>query len=128
VPSPREVMEELTTPPGHIELVDALLELVASSESVVAELTRANDVADRAAALDFFREALYELLAPTSMLLGPRDLRAATAVLEVVAGITGGSFEFAACEVEAEVPKRDPRDAHRRPRRPKVPRKRGTRY
>ncbi|RKQ93385.1 hypothetical protein C8N24_3248 [Solirubrobacter pauli] len=121
-------MEELTTPPGHVELVDALLELVASSDSIVAELTRAKDVADRAAALAFFRDALYELLAPTSMLLGPRDLRAATAVLEVAAGITGSSFDFAACEVEAEVPTRDPRNAHRRPRRPKIPRKRGTRY
>ena len=121
-------MEELTTPSGHAQLVDALIELVASSSSVVAELTRANDVADRAAALDFFRETLYELLAPTSMLLGPRDLRAATAVLEVVAGITGDSFNFSVCEVESEVPKRDPRSAHRTRRHPKIPRRRGTRY
>ncbi len=87
-----------------------------SVESVVAELTRANDVADRAAALDFFREALYELLAPTS--IAPRSSRPAGrhGLLEVVAGITGSSFDFAACEVEADVPKRDPRDAHRRRR------------
>lgn len=121
-------MEELAKPPGHIELVDALLELVTASSAVVDELTRANDVADRAAALDFFRDALYELLAPTSMVFGPRDLRAATAVLEVAAGITVGSFDFAPCEVEADVPKRDPRSAHRRARWPKIPRKRGTRY
>jgi hypothetical protein len=121
-------MEELAKPPGHIELVDALLELVTASNAIVDELTRANDVADRAAALDFYRDALYELLAPTSMLLGRRDLQAATAVLETAAGITVGGFDFAPCEVETDVPKRDPRDAHRRRRYPKIPRKRGTRY
>lgn len=121
-------MEELAKPPGHVELVDALVELVTSSSAVVEQLTRAHDVADRAAALDFFRDALYELLAPTSLLFGARDLRAATAVLEAAAGITLGSFDFAPCEVEADVPKRDPRAAHRRPRRPKIPRRRGTRY
>ncbi|MDA0181279.1 hypothetical protein OJ997_13310 [Solirubrobacter phytolaccae] len=121
-------MEELATPPGHVELVDALLELVTSSSSIVDELTRATDVADRAAALDFYRYALYDLLAPTAMLLGPRDLRAATAALEVAAGLTIGSFNFSACEVETEVPKRDPRSAHRRRRYPKIPRRRGTRY
>jgi hypothetical protein len=121
-------MENLTQPPGHADLVAALMELVTSSTSIVAELTRASDVADRAAALDFFRDALHELLVPTSMLLEPRDLAAATAVLEVVAGITGGSFNFAPGEVEAEVPRRDPRSAHRRSRRRRIPRKRGTLY
>jgi hypothetical protein len=121
-------MDELPKPPGHVELVDALLELATSASGILDDLTRANDVADRAAATDFLRDALYELLAPTSMLLGERDLRAATAVLEAAASITIGGWTFAPCDVEAEVPRRDPRSVHRRPRRPVIPRKRSTRY
>jgi HD domain len=120
-------MDELPKPPGHVELVDALLELATSAGGILDDLTRANDVADRAAATDFLRDALYELLAPTSMLFGERDLRAATAVLEAAASITIGGWSFVPCEVEAEVPRRDPRNAHRRPRRPVIPRKRSTR-
>jgi hypothetical protein len=62
------------------------------------------------------------------MLLDERDLRAATAVLEAAASITVGSWTFAPCEVDVDVPRRDPRTVHRRPRRPRIPRKRSTRY
>lgn len=121
-------MEELAKPPAHADLVDALLELVTSTGGVLDDLTRANDVADRAAATDFLRDAFYELLAPMSLVLGQRDLKAATAVLEAATNITLQSFDFAPCQVEADVPQRDPRSAHRRPRRPKIERRRSTRY
>ena len=48
-------MDELPKPPGHVELVDALLELATSASGILDDLTRANDVADRAAATDFLR-------------------------------------------------------------------------
>lgn len=121
-------MEDLALPQAHTELVDALLELATSTSGILDDLTRANDVADRAAAIDFLREAFHELLAPISLLLGPRDLRAATAAIEAAANITATRFDFAPCDVEAEVPRRDPRAAHRRLKRPLVPRKRSTRY
>ena len=121
-------MEELITPQAHSDLVDALLELATSTSGILDDLTRAHDVADRSAAVEFLREAFLELLAPLSLLLGPRDLRAATAAIEAAVNITVTGFDFAACDVEAEVPRRDPRTAHRRLKRPAIPRKRSTRY
>ncbi|MBE2317843.1 hypothetical protein DVA67_017810 [Solirubrobacter sp. CPCC 204708] len=121
-------MEELALPQAHTELIDALLELATSTSGILDDLTRAHDVADRGAAVEFLREAFHELLAPLSLLLGPRELRAATAAVEAAANITATRFDFAPCDVEAEVPRRDPRTAHRRLQRPAIPRKRGTRY
>ena len=121
-------MDDRTTPQAHTDLVDALLELATSTSGILDDLTRANDVADRSAAVDFLREAFLELLAPLSQLLGPRDLRAATAAIEAAVNITATRFDFAACDVKAEVPRRDPRTAHRRLKRPAIPRKRSTRY
>jgi hypothetical protein len=121
-------MDDLTTPQAHTELVDALLELATSTSGILDDLTRAHDVADRGAAVDFLRDAFLELLAPMTLLLSPRDVRAATAVLEAAANITTTRFDFAPCEVEADVPRRDPRTAHRRLTRPAIPRKRSTRY
>jgi hypothetical protein len=112
----------------HTELVDALLELATSTSTILDALTRAHDVADRAAAVAFLRDAFHELLAPVSLLLAPRDLRAATTAIEAAANIAATRFDFAPCEVEADVPRRDPRSVHRRPRRPHVPRRRGARY
>ena len=120
-------MDELAKPPGHADLVDALLELATSTSGILDDLTRAHDVADRTAAVDFLRDAFYELLAPLSLLLGPRDLRAATAVIEAAVNITVTRFDFAPCEVEP-APRPDPRAAHRRLRRRTLPRKRSTRY
>jgi hypothetical protein len=120
-------MEDLALPHAHTELVDALLELATSTSAVLNDLTRAHDVADRAAAVEFLREAFHELLAPVSLLLGPRDLRAATTAIEAAANLAATRLDFAPCEAEADVPRRDPRSAHRRPR-PPVPRRRGTRY
>src|SRR5262249_55096474 len=119
---PRRVMDELLNPPGHAELVDALLELLASTSRVLDDLTRAADVPDRAAATELLADALYELLAPMSMLLGPRDVKTATAVMEAIANIVADRFDFAPCEV-VPIPQRDPREAHRRLQLPTRPRR-----
>jgi hypothetical protein len=115
-------MDDPTNPPGHAELVDALVELVTSTSRILDDLARATDVPDRAAATEYLLEALYELLAPMSMLLASRDLRTATAVLEAAANIVTDRFDFAPCEVVAP-PRRDPREAHRRLRPPSRPRR-----
>jgi hypothetical protein len=115
-------MDELLNLPGHAELVDALPELATSTSRVLDDLTRAADVPDRAAATDYLTDALYHLLAPLSLLLGPRDVKTATAVVEAVANIVVDRFAFAPCEVEP-LPRRDPRAAHRRLRLPTRPRR-----
>lgn len=119
-------MEELIKPPGHVDLVDALLELATAAGRTLDDLTRAPDVPDRAAAVEHLRDAYYELLAPISLLLGARDIRAATAVLETASNIVTHSFDFAPCEVVAP-PRRDPRDQHRTAARSRRPRRRGVR-
>lgn len=115
-------MDDLLNPPGHAELVEALLELATATGRILDDLTRAADVPDRAAATEHLLEALYELLAPMSMLLGPRELKTATAVLEAAANIVGDRFDFAPCEV-VPAPRRDPREAHRRLELPARPRR-----
>jgi hypothetical protein len=115
-------MDELLNPPGHAELVDALLELVTSTSRILDDLTHASDVPDRAAATEYLLEALYELLAPMSMLLGRRDIKTATAVIEAASNIVADRFDFAPCEV-VPAPRRDPREAHRRLRLPSRPRR-----
>ena len=119
-------MDELPKPSGHVDLVEALLELATAASRTLDDLTRAPDVPDRAAATDHLRDAYYELLAPISMLLGPRDIRAATAVIEAAANIVTQSFDFAPCEV-VPPPRRDPRDQHRLHARAHRSRRRGVR-
>jgi hypothetical protein len=112
-------MDELIKPPGHADLVDALLELATAASRTLEDLTRAPDVPDREAALEHLGDAYHQLLAPISLLLGARDIRAATAVIEAAANIVTSSFDFAPCEV-IPAPRRDPRAQHRaRPRRPR---------
>ena len=123
---PRSTMEELAKPFGHADLVDALLELATATSRTLDDLTRARDVPDRTAALDHLHEAYYELLAPISLLLGARDIRAATAVIETASNIVTHTFDFAPCEV-VPPPRPDPRDQHRRHARSRRPRKRGVR-
>jgi len=118
-------MDELPKPAGHVELVDALLELATSTSHALDDLTRAPDVPDRAAAVMHLRDAYYELLAPISLLLGPRHLKAATTAIEAAANVVIHHFDFAPCEV-VPAPRRDPRDSHRRLPRYGRPR-RGTR-
>ena len=115
-------MNELPQPPGHAELVDALIELATSTSGILDDLTRAYDVPDREAAIEHLTDAFYELLAPMSMLLGPREIRTATAVLEAAANMVDARFDFAPCDV-VPVPRRDPREAHRRLRTPSRPRR-----
>jgi hypothetical protein len=117
-------MEELIKPPGHADLVDALLELATATSRTLDDLTRAPDVPDRQAALEHLRDAYYELLAPLSLLLGERDLRAATAVIETASNIVTSSFDFAPCSVVVP-PRTDPRAQHRA--RLRRPRRRGVR-
>ena len=118
-------MEELAKPPGHAALVAALLELASSTSHTLDDLTRACGVPDRTAALEELRDAFYELLAPISMLLGPRDIRAATAVIEAASNVVIHSCDVAPREV-VPPPRRDPRDQHRAPIR-SLRRKRGVR-
>jgi hypothetical protein len=117
-------MEELITPPGPADRAAALLELAAATSRTLDDLARAPDVPDRRAALEHLRAAYYELLAPISLLLGARDIRAATAVIETAANIVTSSFDFAPCEV-VPPPQRDPRAQHRA--RARRPRRRGVR-
>ncbi len=112
-------MDELTP---HGELVDALLELATATSRILDGLTRAADVPDREAATDHLHEALYVVLAPMSMLLGARDLKAATAVVEAAANVLAHRFDYAPCEV-VPAPRRDPRETHRRLRSPARPRR-----
>jgi hypothetical protein len=119
-------MEELTNPSGHAALVAALLELATVTSRTLDDLTRARDVPDRAAALEYLHDAYHDLLAPLPLLLGARDLRAATAVIETASNIVTQSFAFAPCEV-VPPPRSDPRDQHRRHARSRRPRKRGVR-
>ena len=106
-------MNEPFSPHGHGELVDALLELANASSRILDEFTRAADVPDREAATEHLHEAFHVLLAPMSMLLGPRDLKAATAVIEAAANVLVDRFDYAPCEV-VPAPRRDPRETHRR--------------
>src|SRR6478752_2189262 len=115
-------MNELPKPPGHAHLVDALIELATSTSGILDDLARAYDVPDREAAIEHLTDAFYELLAPMSMLLGPRDIRTATAVLEAAANIVDARFDFAPCDV-VPAPRRDPREAHRQLRAPSRPRR-----
>jgi hypothetical protein len=117
-------MDELLKPPSHADLVDALLELATATSRTLDDLTSAPDVPDRRAALEHLRDAYYELLAPISLLLGARDIRAATAVIETASNIVTSSFDFAACEV-VPPPRKDPREQHRT--RSRRPRQRGVR-
>jgi len=106
-------MNDPFTPHNHGELVNALLELATASSRILDEFTRAADVPDREAATDHLHEAFHVLLAPMSMLLGPRDLKAATAVIEAAANVLVDRFDYAPCEV-VPAPRRDPRETHRR--------------
>jgi hypothetical protein len=123
---PMSSMEELPKPPGHADLVDALLELTTAASRTLDDLARAPDVPDRDAALKELRHAYYKLMAPISLMLGARDIRAATAVIEAAANVVIHNFAFAPCEV-VPPPRRDPRDQHRVFARSRRPRRRGVR-
>ena len=117
-------MDERIQPPVHADLVDALLEPATATTRALDDLTKAPDVPDRRAALEHLRHAYYDLLAPISLLLGTRDVRTTTAVIEAASNIVIGSFDFAPCEVAAPA-RPDPRAQHRA--RPRRPRQRGVR-